>query len=79
MGTGKITQLTQYLLEDGYIDLGRIGCTQPYHVAATSVAKCVAEEVGCPLGQEVGYTIRFENFTSQEMRIKYLTDDILLQ
>jgi len=79
MGTGKTTQLTQYLLEDGYTDLSRIGCTQPRHVAATSVAKRVAEEVGCPLGQEVGYAIHFENFTSQETRIKYLTDGMLLR
>jgi ATP-dependent RNA helicase DHX8/PRP22 len=78
-GTGKTTQLTQYLLEDGYADLGRIGCTQPRRVAATSVAKRVAEEVGCALGQEVGYAIRFEDFTSQETRIKYMTDGMLLR
>ena len=42
-----------------------------------SVAKRVAEEVGCPLGQEVGYAIRFEDFTSPETKIKYMTDGML--
>jgi len=69
--------MTQYLAEDGYADNGRIGCTQPRRVAAMSVAKRVAEEVGCRLGQEVGYTIRFEDCTSPETRIKYMTDGML--
>ncbi|KAI0713144.1 P-loop containing nucleoside triphosphate hydrolase protein [Cerioporus squamosus] len=76
-GSGKTTQMTQYLAEDGYADKGRIGCTQPRRVAAMSVAKRVAEEVGCRLGQEVGYTIRFEDCTSPETRIKYMTDGML--
>jgi ATP-dependent RNA helicase DHX8/PRP22 len=69
--------MTQYLAEDGFADSGRIGCTQPRRVAAMSVAKRVAEEVGCRLGQEVGYTIRFEDCTSPETRIKYMTDGML--
>jgi ATP-dependent RNA helicase DHX8/PRP22 len=69
--------MTQYLAEDGYADSGRIGCTQPRRVAAMSVAKRVAEEVGCRLGQEIGYTIRFEDCTSPETRIKYMTDGML--
>jgi len=76
-GSGKTTQMTQYLAEAGYADHGKIGCTQPRRVAAMSVAKRVAEEVGCRLGQEVGYTIRFEDCTSQETRIKYMTDGML--
>lgn len=52
--------MTQYLAEEGFADRGKIGCTQPRRVAAVSVAKRVAEEVGCRVGQEVGYTIRFE-------------------
>ncbi|CAL1694638.1 unnamed protein product [Somion occarium] len=76
-GSGKTTQMTQYLAEDGYADRGKIGCTQPRRVAAMSVAKRVAEEVGCRLGQEVGYTIRFEDCTSPETRIKYMTDGML--
>ncbi|KAJ9063071.1 DEAH-box ATP-dependent RNA helicase prp22 [Entomophthora muscae] len=76
-GSGKTTQMTQYLLEEGYP--GIIGCTQPRRVAAMSVAKRVSEEVGCRLGTQVGYTIRFEDCTSSETRIKYMTDGLLLR
>ncbi|EGN96603.1 hypothetical protein SERLA73DRAFT_111238 [Serpula lacrymans var. lacrymans S7.3] len=76
-GSGKTTQMVQYLAESGFADRGRIGCTQPRRVAAMSVAKRVAEEVGCRLGQEVGYTIRFEDCTSPETKIKYMTDGML--
>ncbi|KAF7313330.1 hypothetical protein HMN09_00488500 [Mycena chlorophos] len=76
-GSGKTTQMVQYLAESGYAEKGRIGCTQPRRVAAMSVAKRVAEEVGCRLGQEVGYLIRFEDCTSPETRIKYMTDGML--
>src|SRR5260370_6187236 len=69
--------MTQYLAEAGYADQRKIGCTQPRRVAAMSVAKRVAEEVGCRLGQDVGYTIRFEDCTSPETRIKYMTDGML--
>src|SRR5579863_10218914 len=69
--------MTQYLAEDGYADYGRIGCTQPRRVAAMSVAKRVAEEFGCRLGQEVGYSIRFEDCTSPDTVIKYMTDGML--
>uniref|UniRef100_A0A8C2EF33 RNA helicase n=1 Tax=Cyprinus carpio TaxID=7962 RepID=A0A8C2EF33_CYPCA len=68
-GSGKTTQITQYL----------IGCTQPRRVAAMSVAKRVSEEYGCCLGQEVGYTIRFEDCTSPVTVIKYMTDGMLLR
>ena len=76
-GSGKTTQLTQYMAEAGWANNGLIGCTQPRRVAAISVAKRVAEEVGCKLGQEVGYTIRFEDCTSPDTKIKYMTDGIL--
>ncbi|KAK3670182.1 DEAH-box ATP-dependent RNA helicase prp22 [Recurvomyces mirabilis] len=77
-GSGKTTQLTQYLAEDGYGNNGlMIGCTQPRRVAAMSVAQRVSDEVGCRLGEEVGYTIRFEDKTSDRTRIKYMTDGIL--
>jgi ATP-dependent RNA helicase DHX8/PRP22 len=76
-GSGKTTQMTQYLAEDGYANEGIIGCTQPRRVAAMSVAKRVSEEVGCLLGHEVGYTIRFEDQTGPDTKIKYMTDGIL--
>ena len=52
-GSGKTTQITQYLAEEGFCVSGKIGCTQPRRVAAMSVAKRVSEEFGCRLGQEV--------------------------
>lgn len=67
------------MAEAGFTARGKIGCTQPRRVAAMSVAKRVAEEYGCRLGQEVGYTIRFEDCTSPETLIKYMTDGMLLR
>lgn len=78
-GSGKTTQMTQYMAEMGYCEYGMIGCTQPRRVAALSVAKRVAEEYGCTLGQEVGYTIRFEDCTSSATKIKYMTDGMLMR
>jgi pre-mRNA-splicing factor ATP-dependent RNA helicase DHX38/PRP16 len=78
-GSGKTTQLTQFLYEDGYSEIGMIGCTQPRRVAAMSVAKRVSEEMGCKLGSTVGYAIRFEDCTSNETVIKYMTDGVLLR
>lgn len=78
-GSGKTTQLTQYLREEGYARYGIIGCTQPRRVAAVSVAKRVAEEMDTKLGSIVGYSIRFEDETSNETVIKYMTDGVLLR
>ncbi|KAJ9138456.1 Helicase associated domain-containing protein [Pleurostoma richardsiae] len=78
-GSGKTTQMVQYLAESGFADHGVVGCTQPRRVAAMSVAKRVAEEVGCKLGEEVGYTIRFEDVTSPATKIKYMTDGMLMR
>ena len=64
-GSGKTTQLTQYLHEDGYTKYGMVGCTQPRRVAAMSVAKRVSEEMEVKLGEEVGYAIRFEDCTNE--------------
>lgn len=78
-GSGKTTQMTQYMAEMGLTSKGIIGCTQPRRVAASSVAKRVAEEFGCELGQEVGYSMRFEDCTSPETVIKYMTEGMLLR
>jgi pre-mRNA-splicing factor ATP-dependent RNA helicase DHX38/PRP16 len=56
-----------------------VGCTQPRRVAAMSVAKRVADETGTELGDEIGYSIRFEDCTSEKTVIKYMTDGILLR
>ncbi|KAH9906811.1 P-loop containing nucleoside triphosphate hydrolase protein [Xylariomycetidae sp. FL2044] len=79
-GSGKTTQLPQYLHEAGYTKDGRkIGCTQPRRVAAMSVAARVAEEMGVKVGNEVGYSIRFEDSTSDKTILKYMTDGMLLR
>ncbi|KAM3341197.1 pre-mRNA-splicing factor ATP-dependent RNA helicase DEAH10 isoform X1 [Capsicum galapagoense] len=79
-GSGKTTQLPQYLFKWGFChDGGIIGITQPRRVAAITVAKRVAEESGVPLGQRVGYAIRFEDVTSVQTKIKYMTDGLLLR
>ncbi|KAK7064818.1 Pre-mRNA-splicing factor ATP-dependent RNA helicase PRP16 [Favolaschia claudopus] len=78
-GSGKTTQLAQFLYEDGYCQHGLVGCTQPRRVAAMSVAKRVSEEMECKLGSTVGYAIRFEDCTSADTKIKYMTDGVLLR
>lgn len=79
-GSGKTTQLPQYLHEAGYTSGGRmVGCTQPRQVAATLVALRVADEVGCAVGSTVGYAIRFDNRSGKDTVIKYMTDGMLLR
>ncbi|KAL3688626.1 hypothetical protein R1sor_014935 [Riccia sorocarpa] len=78
-GSGKTTQIPQYLHEAGYTKKGKIGCTQPRRVAAMSVSARVAEEMGVKLGHEVGYSIRFEDCTSEKTILKYMTDGMLLR
>ncbi|KAK2715119.1 pre-mRNA-splicing factor ATP-dependent RNA helicase DHX16-like [Artemia franciscana] len=79
-GSGKTTQIPQYLYEHGFTKDGKkIGCTQPRRVAAMSVAARVAQEMNVKLGNEVGYSIRFEDCTSERTLVKYMTDGMLLR
>ena len=79
-GSGKTTQLPQFLHETGYTRDGKmVACTQPRRVAAMSVAARVAEEMGVRLGRECGYSIRFEDCTSDATVVKYMTDGMLLR
>uniref|UniRef100_A0ABM5FIQ4 RNA helicase n=1 Tax=Pogona vitticeps TaxID=103695 RepID=A0ABM5FIQ4_9SAUR len=79
-GSGKTTQIPQYLFEEGYTEKGmKIGCTQPRRVAAMSVAARVSQEMDVKLGNEVGYSIRFEDCTSERTVLKYMTDGMLLR
>jgi len=77
-GSGKTTQVPQFLL-DHTATGGMIAVTQPRRVAATSIAERVATELDVELGQEVGYTIRFEDCSSPQTLLKFVTDGMLLR
>lgn len=80
-GSGKSTQIPQFLLE--YLQKskirGSIAVTQPRRVAAINLATRVASEYGCNVGAQVGYSVRFDNTTGSNTRLKYLTDGMLLR
>ncbi|KAJ9171700.1 hypothetical protein P3X46_015024 [Hevea brasiliensis] len=84
-GSGKTTQIPQFVLEAVDIETPdkrrkmMIGCTQPRRVAAMSVSRRVAEEMDVNIGEEVGYSIRFEDCSSARTVLKYLTDGMLLR
>ncbi len=77
-GSGKTTQLPKMCLDAGRGVDGYIGHTQPRRIAARSVADRIAEELKTPLGQQVGYKVRFTDKTHRESYIKLMTDGILL-
>lgn len=83
-GSGKTTQIPQWCHEycKSKSDKGspfKIACTQPRRIAAMSVAARVAEEMGATLGQEVGYSVRFDSLNTHKTSLKYLTDGMLLR
>ena len=80
-GCGKTTQIPQYLRDGGWCGGGAtVAVTQPRRVAAQTVAQRVAEEVGCVIGDTVGYAIRFEDVcTPGKTEIKFCTDGALLR
>ncbi|KAG9510914.1 Pre-mRNA-splicing factor ATP-dependent RNA helicase DHX15 [Fragariocoptes setiger] len=80
-GSGKTTQIPQWCVEFclGSEKKLAVACTQPRRVAAMSVAARVAEEMDVKLGEEVGYSIRFESCASNKTVLKYLTDGMLLR
>ncbi|SCU83952.1 LAME_0C07492g1_1 [Lachancea meyersii CBS 8951] len=80
-GSGKTTQIPQFVLFDEmpHLQNTQVACTQPRRVAAMSVAQRVSEEMDVKLGEEVGYSIRFENKTSNKTILKYMTDGMLLR
>ncbi len=77
-GSGKTTQIPKMCLAAGRGARGRIGCTQPRRVAALSISRRVAEELGVTWGREVGCKIRFNDQTTAKTAIKFLTDGMLL-
>ncbi|KAJ4904141.1 RNA helicase family protein [Raphanus sativus] len=84
-GSGKTTQIPQFVLESvmdensSASDQWLVGCTQPHRVAAMCAARRVAEEMDVKMGEEVGYTVRFEDCSSPRTVLKYLTDVMLLR
>ena len=79
-GSGKSTQIPQMLLDEGFLgESGQVVILQPRRLAARMLAKRVAEERGGELGKEVGYTIRLDDLTSAQTRIRFVTEGVLVR
>jgi ATP-dependent helicase HrpB len=78
-GSGKTTQVPQMLLQAGLLGDGQVVILQPRRLAARLLATRVAQELGVKLGREVGYQIRFENVTSANTKIRFVTEGVLLR
>lgn len=78
-GSGKTTQVPQFLYQDGFAKTGVIAVTQPRIVGAKASANRVAREMGVEVGQEVGYVVRFDSVTSDKTVLQYMTDGLLLR
>ena len=79
-GSGKTTQLPQFFLDCGLVpDEKMVAVTQPRRVAAVTVAQRVASERNCEVGEEVGYSIRFDDNCTGRTRLKFMTDGILVR
>lgn len=76
-GSGKTTLIPKFLLEKSKEE--KIACTQPRRISAISVSKRVSEEMGVVLGEQVGYSVRFENVSNEKTVLKYMTDGMLLR
>lgn len=76
-GSGKSTHIAPFLDQHGWGEKGLIIVVQPRRLAARLLAGFVAKEMGCPLGQEVGFIVRFQRLISPKTRIVFVTDGIL--
>lgn len=75
----QVLEVPQYLLENGLAGKGMIAVTQPRRVAATSLADRVSKEQGVPVGDTVGYAVRFDEKHTSGTRIKYMTDGMIVR
>lgn len=78
-GSGKSTKIPQFVVDDRSLNINRIVVTQPRRVAAINLAKHISNERKCLCGSQVGYSVRFDNNTSKDTIIKFVTDGVLVR